>query len=82
MIGDTTHYFCEHNLRVQVSPFVYICLDMVYNYIMHRDIMYMYTINKLLLLLLLLHSQSVHLLPLGSKHTVQLVLELVPKNTF
>ena len=31
MIGDTTHYFCEHNLRVQVSPFVYICLDMLYN---------------------------------------------------
>ena len=49
MIGDTTHYFCKHNLRVQVSPFVYICLDTVYNYIMHRDIMYMYTINKLLL---------------------------------
>ena len=49
MIGDTTHYFCEHNLRVQVSPFMYICLDTVYNYIMHRDIMYMYMINKLLL---------------------------------
>ena len=54
MIGDTTHYPCEHNLRVQVSPFMYICVDMLYNYIMHRDIMYMHMINKLLLLLLLL----------------------------
>ena len=51
MIGNTTHYFCEHNLRVQVSPFMYICLDTLYNYITHRDIMHMYTINKLLLLL-------------------------------
>ena len=49
MIGDTTHYLCEHNLRVQVSPFVYICLDMLYNYKMNGDIMYMYMINKLLL---------------------------------
>ena len=53
MIGDTTHYLCEHNLRVQVSPFVYICLDMLSYYTMKRDIMYMYTINKLLLLLCL-----------------------------